>query len=72
MRRIGFELITFLLFGALLAFSTLPSAVLLLVFGPVAVLELLFPSEEGKKGIMFLLITSLALEQMTRVLATLA
>jgi len=71
-RRTGFELITFLLFGALLAFSTLPSAVLLLVFGPVAALELLFPSEEGKKGIMFLLITSLALEQMTRVLATLA
>ena len=49
MRRIGFELITLLLFRALLAFSTLPSAVLLLVFGPVAALELLFPSEEEKK-----------------------
>jgi len=68
----GLQFALFLMLGILLAFSAIPSFVLLLSFGLFALVELLFPFQEGWGEISILLVAFLALEQICRALYALA
>jgi len=68
----GLQFAVFVILGVLLAFSAIPSFVLLLSFGLFALFEFLFPFEQGWGETSFLLVAFLALEQICRALYALA
>lgn len=72
LRRIGLQLSVYVFFGIMLGLSTLPSSILLLCPGIIGLVELLCPSKVRLSETMFLLVAFLALEQVLRVLSTLA
>ena len=72
LHRTAIQLTLFLTVGVLLAFSPLPSLIILLCPLMTALPEFIAPLNEGHAGTAFLLVASLVLEQAARALSVLA